>query len=156
MLAPRELVATGPSTPIAAAVSRVVVVLPLVPDTSAICRPEARWASRSGSMISPSRPPITEPSPRPVARDSAAAPRETVVASRARSGLRVVTRTRVAKGRETEYRWRPPGRPGRLAGVRDLLANRRLVIFWAGQAVSKVGDGMAPVAAAALALRYYG
>ena len=36
MLAPKELVATGPSTPIAAVVSRVVVVLPLVPETSAI------------------------------------------------------------------------------------------------------------------------
>src|SRR4051812_48538126 len=96
MLAPKELVATGPSTPSAAAVSRVVVVFPLVPETSAICRPVARCASRSGSMINPSRPPITEPSPRPVARDSAAAPLDTVVASLARNGLRVVTRTRVA------------------------------------------------------------
>jgi MFS family permease len=40
--------------------------------------------------------------------------------------------------------------------VRDLLANRRLMIFWSGQAVSRLGDGMAPIAAAALALRYYG
>jgi hypothetical protein len=40
--------------------------------------------------------------------------------------------------------------------MRDLLANRRLVLFWAGQSVSKLGDGIAPVAAAALALRYYG
>jgi hypothetical protein len=34
---------------------------------------------------------MTEPSPRPVARDSAAAPRDTDVASLARSGFLVVT-----------------------------------------------------------------
>src|SRR5262245_55307424 len=86
MLAPRLLVATGPSTPIAAAVSLVVVVFPLVPDTSAISRPAARFASRLGSTMSPIRPPMTEPSPRPVARESAAAPRVSDVANLARSG----------------------------------------------------------------------
>jgi uncharacterized membrane protein len=40
--------------------------------------------------------------------------------------------------------------------VRELLANRRLLVFWFGQSVSRLGDGMAPVAAAVLALRYYG
>src|SRR5256714_3820454 len=111
MLAPNELVATGPSTPRAAVVSRVVVVFPLVPDTRAICRPAARCASRSGSMINPSRPPITDPSPRPVARDSAAAPLDTVVASLARIGLRVVTRTRLADRRSAEYRLHRTGPP---------------------------------------------
>src|SRR5438046_138920 len=86
MLAPRLFVATSPSTPKAAAVSRVVVVLPLVPETSAICRPAARLASRFGSTISPIRPPMTEPSPRPVARDSAAALRVRDVASLVRRG----------------------------------------------------------------------
>src|SRR5690606_39118834 len=88
MLAPNELVATGPSTPIAAVVSRVVVVLPLVPEISAIRRPAARWASRSGSISIPRRPPMTDPSPRPVARDRAPALRDTALASFARSGSR--------------------------------------------------------------------
>ncbi len=86
MLAPSELVATWPSTPIAAAVSRVVVVLPLVPETRATCRPAARWLSRSGSILSPIQPPITAPSPRPATRDSAAAVLDTEVASLARNG----------------------------------------------------------------------
>src|SRR6266498_4952757 len=86
MLAPRLFVATSPSTPIAAAVSRVVVVLPLVPEISAICRPAARLASRFGSSISPILPPITEPSPRPAARDRAAALRDRELAILARSG----------------------------------------------------------------------
>src|SRR3712207_5394640 len=96
MLAPKELVATGPSTPTAAAVRRVVVVLPLVPETSAIARPAARWASRSGSILRPIQPPITEPSPRPAARESAAAVRETELATLARKGIfPSVTRARV-------------------------------------------------------------
>src|SRR3954447_1514595 len=96
MLAPNELVATGPSTPSAAAVSRVVVVLPLVPDTSAIARPVARWASRSGSILRPIQPPMTEPSPRPAARESAAAVRDTELATLARRGIFAsVTRARL-------------------------------------------------------------
>ena len=87
MLAPNELVATGPSTPSAAAVSRVVVVLPLVPETSATARPAARLRSRSGSILSPIQPPMTEPSPRPAARESAAAVRETEVATLALMGI---------------------------------------------------------------------
>src|SRR3954447_25461741 len=87
MLAPNELVATGPSTPSAAAVSRVVVVLPLVPDTSAIARPVARWLSRSGSILRPIQPPMTEPSPRPAALESAAAVFDTEVATLARRGI---------------------------------------------------------------------
>jgi MFS family permease len=43
-----------------------------------------------------------------------------------------------------------------MRGVRELFRNRRFMIFWLGQAVSVVGDGMAPIAAAALALRYHG
>src|SRR5215468_11205084 len=74
MLAPNEFVATGPSTPSAAAVSRVVVVFPLVPEISAIRRPSARWVSRAGSIIMPIRPPMTEPSPRPATRERAATP----------------------------------------------------------------------------------
>lgn len=96
MLAPRELVATRPSTPTAAVVSRVVVVLPLVPDTSAMARPADRWASRSGSILRPIQPPITEPSPRPAARDSAAAVRDTELATFARRGIFAsVTRARL-------------------------------------------------------------
>jgi MFS family permease len=43
-----------------------------------------------------------------------------------------------------------------MRSVQELLRNRRFMIFWLGQAVSVVGDGMAPIAAAALALRYHG
>src|SRR5262245_61222625 len=86
MFAPNELVATVPRLPSAAAVSRVVVVLPLVPETSATCRPAARFASRFGSIIRPSLPPMTDPSPRPVTRDSTAAVRDTELASLVRSG----------------------------------------------------------------------
>ena len=70
----------------AAAVSRVVVVLPLVPETSATWRPAARCASRFGSIIRPIQPPITDPSPRPAARDRAAAVFDTDEATLARSG----------------------------------------------------------------------
>src|SRR4051812_15212786 len=87
MLAPNELVATRPSTPTAAAARRVVVVLPLVPDTRATARPDARWASRSGSILRPIQPPITEPSPRPAALESAAAVFDAVVATMARRGI---------------------------------------------------------------------
>src|SRR5690242_4551984 len=103
MLAPRLLVATGPSTPIAAAVSLVVVVFPFVPEISAISRPAARLASRLGSIIMPILPPMTAPSPRPVARESAAAPRDRVVATLARSGslLSVISLSRVLGDAQT-------------------------------------------------------
>src|SRR5512139_3014874 len=107
MLAPKELVATRPRTPTAA--SRVVVVLPFVPDTSAMARPDDRWASRSGSILRPIQPPITEPSPRPAARDSAAAVRDTELATLARMGIFAsVTRARL-----------PDPRPRQIAADRD-------------------------------------
>src|SRR5262249_18037984 len=96
MFAPNEFVATSPSTPIAAAGSGVVVVLPFVPEINAISRPAARFARKFGSIMSPRRPPITEPSPRPVIRDNAAALRDTDDASIARSGFLVLTGARVA------------------------------------------------------------
>ena len=74
----------------------MVVVLPLVPETSAIARPADRWASRSGSIFRPIHPPITEPSPRPAARESAAAVRDTELATLARRGIFAsVTRARL-------------------------------------------------------------
>src|SRR3954449_3913291 len=87
MLAPNELVATRPMCDNAAAASRVVVVLPLVPEISATARPEARCASSSGSILRPSHPPMTEPSPRPAALESAAAVFDTLVATLARKGI---------------------------------------------------------------------
>ena len=55
-----------------------------------------RWASRSGSIFRPIQPPITEPSPRPAARDSAAAVRDTELATFARRGIFAsVTRARL-------------------------------------------------------------
>jgi len=96
MFAPKELVATLPSTPTAAVASRVVVVLPLVPETRAMARPAARCASSSGSILRPIQPPMTEPSPRPAARDRAAAVRDTELATFARRGiLASVTRARL-------------------------------------------------------------
>jgi hypothetical protein len=96
MLAPYALVATRPSVPSAAAVSLVVVVLPFVPDTRATARPAARWLSSPGSILRPIQPPITEPSPRPAARERAAAVRETELATFARMGIfGSVTRARL-------------------------------------------------------------
>ncbi|MGY0230762.1 MFS transporter [Longispora urticae] len=40
--------------------------------------------------------------------------------------------------------------------MRELLANRRFMIFWLGQAVSVLGDGMTPIAMAALVLQHHG
>src|SRR5271166_3491753 len=60
-------VAEGPDR--AAASSLVVVVLPLVPVTSATRRPAARVASSPGSTSRPARPPATVPLPRPKDRD---------------------------------------------------------------------------------------
>src|SRR5690242_14206010 len=87
MFAPNELVATRPMCDTAAAASRVVVVLPLVPEMRATARPEARCASRSGSILRPIHPPMTEPSPRPAALESAAAVFDTPVATLARKGI---------------------------------------------------------------------
>src|SRR5262249_33506977 len=131
----------GPSTPIAAAVSLVVVVLPFVPETSAISRPAARLASRLGSIIRPILPPMTAPSPRPVARDSAAAPRDRGVATLARSGtlLWVISLSRVLGERtgvfdrrgeqvpamRRPYRSRAQGPPGHPVGRRPPLPSTR-------------------------------
>src|SRR4051794_24196541 len=113
MFAPNELDATVPSTSIEALVSRVVVVLPLVPDTSAIDRPDARWASRSGSILRPIHPPMTEPSPRPAALESAAAVFDTDVATLARRGnFPSVTTARVPEAPTTSScRNAPRARP---------------------------------------------
>src|ERR1700722_1053059 len=87
MLAPNALDATcWPSVPIAAVISRVVVVFPLVPVTSTICRPRASSESRSGLSRRPMTPPMTEPSPRPASREARPAAPPTVVARRARRG----------------------------------------------------------------------
>src|ERR1022692_3006122 len=87
MLAPKALEATSwPSEPIAAVTGRVVVVFPLVPVTSTICRPTASCLSRSGATRRPTTPPMTDPSPRPVSRDTLPAASPRVVATRARIG----------------------------------------------------------------------
>src|ERR1700722_18709189 len=73
----------------AAVISRVVVVLPLVPVTRTTWRPAASRESRSGLSRRPPRPPMTEPSPLPASRETVAAASPTVVASLARIGSRV-------------------------------------------------------------------
>ena len=84
MLAPSALETTGPAARSASAISRVVVVLPLVADTRTTSRCCASRASRSGSSLSATWPPITDPLPRPAARDTAAAALPAVTASLAR------------------------------------------------------------------------
>lgn len=84
MLAPSALETTGPAALRASASSRVVVVLPLVAETSTTSRWVASAASRSGSSLRATRPPITDPLPRPAARDTAAAALPAVTASLAR------------------------------------------------------------------------
>src|SRR6516162_11423742 len=75
-----------PSAPSAAVISRVVVVLPLVPVTRTTWRPRASSDSRSGWRRRPMMPPMTEPSPFPASRETVAAAPPTVVASLARIG----------------------------------------------------------------------
>ena len=71
----------------------------------------ARWASRSGSIFRPIQPPITEPSPRPAARDSAAAVRDTELATLARRGIFAsVTRARLPDRRAPPDRRRRSNR----------------------------------------------
>ncbi len=87
MLAPNALLATSwPSALNAAVISRVVVVLPLVPVTRTIWRPAASSLSSSGSTRRPSTPPMTDPSPRPVSCETRPAAPPIPVARRARSG----------------------------------------------------------------------
>ena len=75
----------------------MVVVLPLVPETRATCRPAENLSSASGSMARMAWPPTTEPDPRPVARERAPIPPPTAAASRVRSG-----RLRCAASRPAE------------------------------------------------------
>lgn len=84
MLAPSAFDTTGPAAVSASAISRVVVVLPFVADTRITSRCCASRPSRSGSSLSATRPPITDPLPRPAARDTAAAALPAVTASLAR------------------------------------------------------------------------
>src|ERR1044072_5491930 len=73
MLAPSAWEAPGPAARSASAISRVVVVLPLVADTRITSRWFASLLSRSGSRRRATLPPITDPLPRPAAFDTAAA-----------------------------------------------------------------------------------
>ncbi len=84
MLAPSALETTGPAARSASAISRVVVVLPLVAETRTTSRCCASRARRSGSSLRATLPPITDPLPRPAARDTAAAAFPAVTASLAR------------------------------------------------------------------------
>ena len=87
MFAPNAFEATSwPSALSAEVISRVVVVLPLVPVTRTICRSAASSDSRPGSTRRPMTPPITDPSPRPARRDMRPAAPPSVVATRARIG----------------------------------------------------------------------
>src|SRR6266545_524997 len=87
MFAPNAFEATSwPSALSAEVISRVVVVLPLVPVTRTICRSAASSDSRPGSTRRPMTPPITDPSPRPARRDIRPAAPPSVVATRARIG----------------------------------------------------------------------
>jgi hypothetical protein len=84
MFAPSAFDTTGPAARRASAISRVVVVLPFVAETSTTSRCCASRPSSSGSSLSATLPPITDPLPRPAARDTAAAALPAVTASLAR------------------------------------------------------------------------
>src|SRR5579884_1370819 len=86
-LAPPRLVTNGPAVSRAAASSLVVVVLPLVPLTRPAGWPLPSEARAPGSRARLTRPPITEPSPAPTDRDSAATPAPARLASRVRRPL---------------------------------------------------------------------
>jgi hypothetical protein len=87
-LAPVRLVTT--SVPAVAArapaSNRVVVVLPLVPETRTTWCPAENIVKARGSMAMMAWPPMTEPEPRPLARDRPANPVPTNAASLARHG----------------------------------------------------------------------
>ena len=69
MLAPVALCATGPAPPSRPASRWLVVVLPLVPETSATLRPAASLRKASGSSASVTRPPMIAPPAQPSPRD---------------------------------------------------------------------------------------
>ena len=84
MFEPVSLLTTAsPVAPRPTVRSRVVVVFPLVPVTSATWRPALRCSSNRGSRRSPARPPATVPSPRPRRREVALTARVVALASRA-------------------------------------------------------------------------
>ncbi len=91
MLAPRALETTSPPARRASATSRVVVVLPLVAEIRTTSRCPASRDSSSGSNFRATRPPITDPLPRPAARDTAAAALPAVTASLARADSGVLS-----------------------------------------------------------------
>ena len=68
------------------AATTVVVVLPLVPLTSATDRPAASRRRAPGSRARMARPPITDPPPRPSRRDSSPTAPPTLAATRVRVG----------------------------------------------------------------------
>jgi hypothetical protein len=72
IFAPMALWATGPTVRSNAASRWLVVVLPLVPDTSTLRRPHAKCRKTRGSRASATRPPMIAPAPRPSRRDSPA------------------------------------------------------------------------------------
>ncbi len=100
MFAPVWFVATDMPFARSASVSRrVVVVLPLVADTSATRRSATTSCSSSGSIPSITRPDTCVPAPRPVTRDAQPAARPAVSASRARADVTGVRTSRRRPGR---------------------------------------------------------
>ena len=86
MLAPIEFDTTARSPASAAAMSRVVVVLPLVALTITTSRPAVRSRNSCGFTTNAARPPMTLPEPRCTAFEEAATSRPTPTASRDRIG----------------------------------------------------------------------
>jgi hypothetical protein len=104
-LAPAEFVLTGPRDASAAARSRLVVVLPLVPDTTTDWWPAAMSSSARWSMARVTRPPMTEPSPAPTQREASAMARPAMAATRVRRG-RSTVRILAQEGVGTVPAWR--------------------------------------------------
>jgi hypothetical protein len=84
MFAPSLFDATSASASSARVTISAVVVLPLVPVTSTTVRSRPSRRSTSGSSFNVTRPPITPPRPRPVARESRAVSRPVAMDMRVR------------------------------------------------------------------------
>ena len=79
-LAPVRLPPTSPTVSSNSRSSAAVEVFPLVPETRMIRRPQLNWASAAGLSAKITRPETVAPSPRPNAREDAAAARPAAVA----------------------------------------------------------------------------
>ena len=146
MFEPDALCATGPPVVRNPAASRwLVVVLPLVPDTSTTRRPAASPVRAPRSSHRVTRPPMIEPAPRPTRRDSRPAQRPVRTANRAHPRRTRLSTARVpGRPRSTSEHTRPEAtRRGPFAAPPSQPADGAV----AGWTVNPRSDGGPPEAA---------